>query len=72
MLKKGIIILTEDNSRYEIVERLDDLANGEGGWLCINTSAMNNTETSPYNYWRVTDKYLNMQIMRGAIKILEK
>lgn len=71
-MQKGTIIITEDNTKYEVIEYLDDFSNGDGGWLCINTSAINESEISPYDYWRVSDKYLKIQIMRGAIRILEK
>ena len=59
--------------KYVVVERIDDIACGRGGWLCVELDALSEhpDSISPFDCWRVTDKYLETQIQRGVIKIIE-
>ena len=81
MIKKGTIFSVQFDPLDEpvehiVVERLEDIGRGDGGWLCapfddtvdVLTSG---GEISPFDYWRVTDKYMEAQIQRGVIKIVE-
>lgn len=67
MLKKGMIIYTEDSEKYTLAERIEKFSNGESGWICVKKTDSDNI--SPYDRWRVTDRYLEMQIQRGKIKV---
>lgn len=59
--------------KYVVVERIDNIAYGRGGWLCVELEALSEhpDSISPFDCWRVTDKYLETQIQRGVIKIIE-
>ena len=74
MVKQGtVILLTESSKKYRVIKKLDDLGHGEGGWLCVDMDANTGNEIdsiSPFDCWRVTDKYLDVQIKRGIIKIV--
>lgn len=77
MIKKGTIFsLTVDSKdiHYIVVDRLEDIGKGDGGWLCVEKIAVNKNgieNISPFDCWRVTDKYMEAQIQRGVIKIVE-
>lgn len=78
MVEKGMVISLSVNSdepeEYMVYERLDDLGRGEGGWLCIEMEALFEKGTdniSAFDCWRITDKYLETQIQRGVIRIVE-
>jgi hypothetical protein len=79
MVKEGTMFsLTanyDENKEYKyvVIERLDNIACGRGGWLCVELDALseNPDSISPFDCWRVTDKYLETQIERGVIKIIE-
>lgn len=69
MIQKGnIISLSDSNKQYEIVDRLEDIGKGEGGWLCVDTDALDSI--TPFDYWRITDRYLEIQLQRGVITIV--
>ena len=77
MIKKGTIFsLSIDNNPidYVVVDRLEDIGKGDGGWLCVEKIAVDENgieNISPFDYWRVTDKYMEAQIQCGVIKIVE-
>lgn len=74
MIKKGTIFsLSIDNNTidYVVVDRLDNMGGGDGGWLCGEKIAVDKNgieNISPFDCWRVTDKYIEAQIQRGVIK----
>ena len=78
MVQIGTVISLSVNSdepeEYVVTERLDDLGHGEGGWLCVEMEALfekgiNNI--SAFDCWRITDRYLEIQLQRGVIRIVE-
>lgn len=78
MVEKGNVISLSVNSdepeEYVVAERIDDMGHGESGWLCIEMEALFQKGTSnvtPFDCWRITDKYLEVQMQRGVIKIVE-
>ncbi len=77
MIQKGTIFsLTVDSKdiHYIVVNRLEDIGRGDGGWLCVEKIAVDKNgieNISPFDCWRVTDKYMEAQIQRGVIKIVE-
>lgn len=81
MIKQGTIFYVQFNPsdepvEYIVVERLEDIGRGDGGWLCAPVAEAVNVltagvEISPFDCWRVTDKYMEAQIQRGVIKIVE-
>ena len=77
MIKKGTIFsltVESEDIHYIVVDRLEDMGRGNGGWLCVEKIAVDKNgieNISPFDYWRVTDKYMEAQIQRGVIKIVE-
>lgn len=79
MIEKGnVISLSEgsDSKTYMVAERLDNIGRqeDEGGWLCVEMDALAEKgidNISPFDCWRVTDRYLDMQIQRGVITIVK-
>lgn len=78
MVQIGTVISLSVNSdepeEYMVTERLDDLGRGEGGWLCVEMEALfekGSDNISAFDCWRITDKYLEAQIQRGVIRIVE-
>lgn len=77
MIKKGTIFsltVESEDIHYIVVDRLEDMGRGNGGWLCVEKIAVDKNgieNISPFDYWRVTDKYMDAQIQRGVIKIVE-
>jgi hypothetical protein len=77
MIEKGnVISLSEgsDSKTYMVAERLDNIGQGAGGWLCVEMDALAEKgidNISPFDCWRVTDRYLYMQIQRGVITIVK-
>jgi hypothetical protein len=77
MIKKGTIFSLTVESKdihYIVVDRLDNMGGGDGGWLCGEKIAVNKNgieNISPFDCWRVTDKYIEAQIQRGVIKIVK-
>lgn len=73
-LEKGIVLSITDTAEpkeYMLVERIDEFANGEGGWICVSLEDIKNSDSiSPMDCWRVSNKYLEIQIQRGVIKII--
>lgn len=76
MVKKGNVILLSESAdstkQYVIADRLDDLGHGEGGWLCVEMDALvkkGSDNIDSFDCWRITDRYLEMQIQRGVITI---
>ena len=76
MIQKGNVISLSESAdstkQYVIADRLDDIGQGEGGWLCIEMDALvekgiDNVDS--FDCWRITDRYLEMQIQRGVIAI---
>lgn len=77
MIKKGTIFsltVESEDIHYIVVDRLEDIGGGDGGWLCVEKIAVDKNgieNISPFDCWRVTDKYMEAQIQRGVIKIVE-
>jgi hypothetical protein len=77
MIKKGTIFSLTVESKdihYIVVDRLDNMGGGDGGWLCGEKIAVDKNgieNISPFDCWRVTDKYIEAQIQRGVIKIVK-
>lgn len=76
MIQKGNVIslsVSADSTKhYVIADRLDDLGHGEGGWICIDMDALTEKgidNIDAFDCWRVTDRYLSIQIQRGLITI---
>lgn len=77
MIQKGNVISlsvsADSTKQYVIADRLDDLGHGEGGWLCIDMDALTEKgkdNINAFDCWRVTDRYLSIQIQRGLITIV--
>jgi hypothetical protein len=71
-----VISVTESDStkQYMIAERLTDIGRqeDEGGWLCIEMGALTEKgidNISAFDCWRITDRYLAVQLERGVITI---
>ena len=77
MIQKGMVISLsagDEIKRFVVADRLDDLGQGEGGWMCVDIDAIIDKgidSISAMDCWRVTDKYLEVQMKRGVIKIIE-
>jgi hypothetical protein len=81
MIKKGTIFSVQfdpldEPVEYIVIERLEEIGRGDGGWFCAPVAEADEVltageEISPFDCWRVTDKYMEAQIQRGLIKILE-
>ena len=76
MIQKGNVISLSESAdstkQYVIADRLDDLGHGEGGWLCVEMDALvkkGSDSIDSFDCWRITDRYLEMQIQRGVITI---
>jgi len=79
MVEKGNVIRLIKNTNkpedYVVYERLNDFENGKGGgWLCVEMESLFKKgidNISAFECWRVSDRYLEVQMQRGAIKIVE-
>lgn len=78
MVEKGTVISLlvnpDEPKNYMILERMEELGKGQGGWICVEMDALAEKgvdNITPFDCWRITDKYLDMQIQRGIIKIVE-
>ena len=78
MVEKGTVISLSVNSdepeEYVVTERINDIGHGESGWLCIEMEALfkkGASNVTPFDCWRITDRYLEMQMKRGIIRIVE-
>lgn len=77
MITLGVVIsVTESDStkQYMIAERLTDIGRqeDEGGWLCIEMDALKEKgidNITAFDCWRITDRYLAVQMERGVITI---
>jgi hypothetical protein len=76
MVEKGNILLLSDGSdetkTYVVLKRLEDMGRGEGGWLCVNQDALIEKgvdNISAFDCWRISDRYLKMQMYLGVITI---
>lgn len=72
-----VISVTESDStkQYMIAERLTDIGQqeDESGWLCIEMGALTEKgidNITTFDCWRITDRYLAVQIQRGVITIV--
>ena len=80
MIKEGTMFSMKANYdenkeyKYVVIERLDNIACGRGGWLCVEQEAISKKpdNISPFDCWRVTDKFLETQIQRGIITIINE
>ena len=78
MIQKGVVFLLSDSigetKEYEILCRDDGFELGEGGWNCAETKTLSEKgidKLSPFDVWRVSDRYLEIQMKRGVIKIVD-
>lgn len=78
MVEKGTVISLlvnpDEPKNYMVLERMEELGKGQGGWICVEMDALAEKgvdNITPFDCWRITDKYLDMQIQRGIIKIVE-
>ena len=78
MVQIGTVISLSVNSdepeEYVVTERLDDLGHCEGGWLCVEMEALfekGADSITAFDCWRITDRYLETQLQRGVIRIVE-
>ena len=79
MVKLGNVISvtesdTDSTKQYMIAERLTDIGRqeDEGGWLCIEIGAITEKgidNITAFDCWRITDRYLAVQMERGVITI---
>lgn len=79
MIKLGDVISvtesdTDSTKQYMIAERLTDIGRqeDEGGWLCIEMGALTEKgidNITAFDCWRITDRYLAVQMERGVITI---
>lgn len=76
MIQKGNVISLSESAdstkQYVIADRLDDIGHGEGGWLCVEMDALVEKgidNVDAFDCWRITDRYLEIQIQRGVITI---
>ena len=79
MVKLGDVISvtesdTDSTKQYKIAERLTDIGRqeDEGGWLCIEMDAITEKgidNITAFDCWRITDRYLAVQMQRGVITI---
>lgn len=74
MVQKGnvIEIQTPPYTKYLISERLDDFNQGQGGWLAIDIDALKEKGylgITAFDCWRVSDRYLEVQMKCNAILI---
>jgi len=76
MIQKGNVISLSESAdstkQYVIADRLDDIGHGEGGWFCVEMDALvkkGSDNIDSFDCWRITDRYLEMQIQRGVITI---
>ena len=78
MVEVGDVLSVESGDEpenYLVVERIEKMARNESGWKCIDISTDTRKEidsNSECNHWRVTDRYLQMQLERGIIKVIKK
>ena len=77
MIEKGTVleVAADTPETYLVVERIEKVGRNEKGWLCLYMNAIIEKgieNISKYDYWRVTDSYLKMQIARGVIKVINK
>ena len=78
MIQKGVVFLLSDGfnepKEYEILCRENNFEHGEGGWICAETKTLSEKgidKLSPFDVWRVSDRYLEIQMKRGVIKIID-
>jgi hypothetical protein len=78
MIQKGVVFLLSDSigetKEYEILCRENNFEHGEGGWICAETKTLSEKgidKLSPFDVWRVSDRYLEIQMKRGVIKIID-
>ena len=85
MIEKGTIFLFQPNDsdkpiKYVVINEYKDIGKGSGGWLCVEIDDLISKQNiakhgleniSPFDCWRVTDKYMEVQIQRGVIKIVD-
>lgn len=78
MIQKGVVFLLSDgineNKEYEILWRANEFAHGGGGWICVDRKLLSEKsidELSSLDVWRVSDRYLEIQMKRGIIKIID-
>ena len=70
----SLSVNSDDPEEYMVYRRLDDLGQGEGGWLCVEMEALltkGSDSISAFDCWQITDKYLEVQLKRGVIRIVE-
>ncbi len=78
MIQKGVVFLLSDSigetKEFEILCRDESFEHGEGGWICAETKTLSEKgidKLSMFDVWRVSDRYLEIQMKRGVIKIVD-
>ena len=78
MIQKGVVFLLSDSidetKEFEILCRVESFEHGEGGWICAETKTLSEKgidKLSMFDVWRVSDRYLEIQMKRGVIKIVD-
>ena len=70
----SLSVNSDESEAFVVAERIDDIGHGEGGWKCIEVDALlqkGANNISPFDCWRITDKYLDAQMKRGVIQIVD-
>lgn len=78
MLKEGdVFSLSTDSGEdnYLVIKKLDKMCRENSGCICVNLDVLMEKGLdgiTTFDLWRVTDKYLEMQIQRGKITIIKQ
>ena len=70
----SLSVSPDESEAFLVAERIDDIGHGEGGWKCVYIDALlqkGANNITPFDCWRITDKYLDAQMKRGVIQIVE-
>lgn len=70
----SLLVSPDESEAFLVAERIDDIGHGEGGWKCVDIDALlqkGANNITPFDCWRITDKYLDAQMKRGVIQIVE-
>ena len=70
----SLSVSPDESETFLVAERIDDIGHGEGGWKCVDIDALlqkGANNITPFDCWRITDKYLDAQMKRGVIQIVE-
>lgn len=77
MVEKGNVLSVANGDgfkTYLVASRIENIGKGAGGWLCVEMDAINEKgldNIEAFDCWRVTDRYLEVLMTKGLIKIEE-